>query len=353
MLLGDHTHVVKDGRRMPGVVSMRETSETQSKPSYFRGQCWGAVGVLVGSLSACFCLPLQLQIHQGFCHIGRDQQDGDTDYPSIAQRLVLMAVDFSIRYDRPSILVLDAFFPVASVFRLARSVYSIALKQPSLEILVRAKKSDVAYFAAEPKPSSRPGPQKRYGEKVRLMECFDHLHLFQSVSCEVYGKTESIQIMTMTLLWKPVGDWILFVFAVTSRGPILLMCSDLQYSPVRALELYCARTRIEIMFDVLKHLIGAFCFRFWSKRMPKHSRRPVSNRYLKKPQPEHLASIEACWQAYERFVLCAMIAQGLLQLVKHVLTVLFNQQLFNVQQNGIIQKIRAQFVAMSDDDDDG
>ncbi len=93
---------------------MRETSETQSKPSYFRGQCWDAIGVLVGSLSACFCLPLQLQIHQGFCHIGRDQQDGDTDYPSMAQRLVLMAVAFAVRYDRPSILVLDAFSPVAS-----------------------------------------------------------------------------------------------------------------------------------------------------------------------------------------------------------------------------------------------
>ncbi len=59
VLLGDHTPVVKDGGRMPGVVSIRETSETQSKPSYFRGQCWGAIGVLVGSLSACFCLPLQ------------------------------------------------------------------------------------------------------------------------------------------------------------------------------------------------------------------------------------------------------------------------------------------------------
>ena len=281
VLLGDHTHVVKDGRRMPGVVSMRETSETQSKPSYFRGQCWGAVGVLVGSLSACFCLPLQLQIHQGFRHIGRDQKDEDTDYPSIAQRLVLMAVTFAVRYDRPSILVLDAYFPVASVFRLAHSVSSIALKQPYLQILVRAKKSYVAYFAAEPKPKHRPGPQKRYGEKVHLMECFDHLHVFQSVPCDIYGKTETIQIMTMTLLWKPVNDWILFVFAITSRGPILLMCSDLQFSPIRALELYCARTRIEIMFDVLKHVIGAFCFRFWSKRMPKHSRRPVSNRYLK------------------------------------------------------------------------
>ncbi len=362
---------------------MRETSETQSKPTYFRGQCWGAVGILVGSLSACFCLPLQLQIHQGFCHIGRDQQDADTDYPSIAQRLVLMAVAFAVRYDRPSILVLDAFFPVASVFRLARSVSSIALKQPYLLILVRAKKNYVAYFAAEPKPSSRPGPQKVYGEKVHLMECFDHRQLFQSVSCQVYGKTETIQIMTLTLLWKPVGDWILFVFAITSRGPILLICSDLQYSPIRALELYCARTRIEIMFDVLKHVMGAFQFRFWSKRMPKHSRRPTSNRYLKKPQPEHLATVEACWEAYERFVLCAIIAQGLLQLialkfgdsiwqqhthylrtqsrhlpsertVKHVFAAIFNQQLFNAKQTGIIQKIRAQLMAKSgNDDEDG
>ena len=381
MLLGDHTHVVKDGRRMPGVVSMRETSETQSKPAYFRGQCWGAVGILVDSLSACFCLPLQLQIHQGFCHIGREQQDADTDYPSIAQRLVSMAVAFAVRYDRPSILILDAFFPIASVFRVARSVSSIALKQPYLHILVRAKKSYVAYFAADPKPFNRPGPQKRYGEKVHLMECFDHRQLFQSVSCQIYGKTETIQIMTLTLLWKPVSDWVLFVFAITSRGPILLMCSDLQYSPIRALELYCARTRIEIMFDVLKHVMGAFHFRFWSKRMPKQSRRPISNRYLKKPQPEHLATVEACWEAYERFVLCAMIAQGILQLialkfgesvwqqnthylrtqsrelptertVKHVFAAILNQQLFNVQQTGIIQKIRAQLMAKSGDDDE-
>ena len=368
---------------MPGVVSMREASETQSKPAYFRGHCWGAIGLLAGSLSACFCIPLQLQIHQGFRHLGLDEQDGKRDRPSMAQRLVLMAVEFSVRYDRPSMLVLDAYFPIASVFRLARSVYSIAFKTPYLEILVRAKKNYVAYFPAEPKPKNRPGPQKRYGDKVHLMECFDHLHLFQTVTCEIYGQTESIQIMTMKLLWKPIGDWILFVFAITSRGPIILMCSDLQYSPTRALELYCARTRIEIMFDVLKHLIGAFCFRFWSKRMPKHSRCPVSNRHLKKPQPEKLATVKACWQAYERFVLCAMIAQGLLQLialkfgktvwqqhalylrtqsrdlpsektVKQVFTALFIKQFFDLHQNSIIQKIRVQFMAISgDDDDDG
>ena len=41
VFLGDHTSVSKDGRRMPGLVSIHQDSETQSKPSYFRGQYWG------------------------------------------------------------------------------------------------------------------------------------------------------------------------------------------------------------------------------------------------------------------------------------------------------------------------
>jgi hypothetical protein len=36
VLLGDHTHVVKDGRRMPGVVSLRESSKTHESMSVFR-----------------------------------------------------------------------------------------------------------------------------------------------------------------------------------------------------------------------------------------------------------------------------------------------------------------------------
>ena len=257
----------------------------------------------------------------------------------------------------------------------------MALKKPFLEILVRAKKSYVGYLAAEPKPSGRPGPQAQYGMKVYLMECFDHLHLFEEVECEVYGHIESIRIMSIPLLWKPIRDWVLFIFAITSRGPIVLMCSDLNFSPITALRLYCARTRIEIMFDVLKNVIGAFKFRFWTKYLPKHSRRPVSNRYLKKPQPEHLKKVLECWQAYEVFVFCAIIAQGLLQLialnfgqrvwqqhnlylrtksrelpsektVRQVMSRIIMAQLFNLRQNGIIQKIQCQFRKISSKEDE-
>src|SRR5215468_5842050 len=37
VLLGDHTYVVKDARRMPGVVTLHQDSETQSKPPPFGG----------------------------------------------------------------------------------------------------------------------------------------------------------------------------------------------------------------------------------------------------------------------------------------------------------------------------
>jgi hypothetical protein len=270
VLLGDHTHVVKDGGRMPGVVSLHEHSETQRKPSYFRGQCWGAVGLVVGSLSACFCLPLELRIHQGFRHLGVDEPHAKRQSLSLAERVVHMALAFVTSQDRPAWLVLDAFFSTAGVFRLARSVYSIALKQPYLHVLARAKKNYVAYFPAPPKAPHRRGPQPLYGDKVHLMECFDHPHLFHTVTCRVYGRLETVQLMSVALLWKPLGDWLLFIWAITSRGPIVLMSSDLRLPPATALELYCIRTRIDIyqpycllksVFQVVERLTAPFSAR--------------------------------------------------------------------------------------------
>jgi hypothetical protein len=103
VLLGDHTLVVKDGGRMPGVVSLHDASETQHKPSYFRGHCWGAIGVVVGTLEAGFCLPLALRIHQGFRHLGPAEPTSPqrgTD-PSLPERVVQMALTVAIGQDGP------------------------------------------------------------------------------------------------------------------------------------------------------------------------------------------------------------------------------------------------------------
>jgi len=93
------------------------------------------------------------------------------------------------------------------------------------------------------------------------------------------------------------------------------MCSDLNQEPIAAVELYCVRPRIEVMFDMLKNLIGAFSYRFWSKKMPKHSRKPKKNKYLTPVPIDSLNTVKKCWEGCERFVMLGAISLGLLQLI--------------------------------------
>ena len=161
----------------------------------------------------------------------------------------------------------------------------------------------------------------------------------------------------------------------------VFLTSDTNLSSAAILELYALRWAIEILFPVLKHVIGAFNFRFWTKSLPKHSRRPFPNRDLTAPQPHQIGTILACWQAYETFVLCASIATGLLQFiainfqdtvwaehrlhfrtqsrdlpsektVKQIIAQLFVMQFFRLGQNGIIQEIRFYMMTISDEIDD-
>lgn len=298
---------------MPGVVTLHQESETQSKPSYFRGHCWGALGVLIGPLRAPFCLPLELRLHQGFEHLG--QRGARERTWTLAERPVAMALEFARQHAKPSLLILDAYFAVAPVFQLAASLWSIRHPAPWLTLIVHAKKNYVAYLPAEPSPDKTPGRPRQYGDKVALMEVFDHPELFTHVSCQLYGQLEEVAIAAANLLWKPTGDFLRFVFAQTRLGPLVLMCSDVQQDPILALELYCARVRIETRFAMLKHVLSVFAYRFWSKRLPRHSRSPKSNDTLQAPAASDLDTVGRGWQACERFVMLGAIALGLLQLI--------------------------------------
>ena len=88
------------------------------------------------------------------------------------------------------------------------------------------KNNCVAYYEAQ-KPQGKRGPGRppTYGKKVTLTDFFDQLHLFSQAQCCVYNKMEEISFMTINLLWKPTGRLIRFVLAITSRGPIVLMCT--------------------------------------------------------------------------------------------------------------------------------
>ena len=313
VLIGDHTFVPKDGRQMPGVVSMHQNSETQSKPSYFRAHCWGTIGLVVGSMVAPYCIPLMLAIHLGMIHIGQTQEVRvEKRKETMGTRIVQMAIDFALRHNVPSVLILDAFFPSGAVFKLSLSVWSMEIKKPLVTLIIRAKKNCVGYKDPEPSVDRKSGRKRKYGEKVKLMELFDNLELFSKVPCRVYGKTEEVFLTTRELFWKPFGQKILFVLAVTSRGCLILMCNDLTTDPITALELYCIRHRIEVMIDMLKNVLSIFSYHFWSKKMPRHSRKPKKNKLLK-PVPEpFIPTVQQCWTGCEKFVMIGVIGLGLL-----------------------------------------
>jgi hypothetical protein len=230
--------------------------------------------------------------------------------------LVQVALDFARRHDILSIVVLDAFFSIGAVFELTNSVWSIALKQPYLTILTRANKSYVAYL--EPlAPTSKPrGHSQKYGDKIKLKTVFEtYQDQFLQAECQLYGPVETISYLALNLLWKPIKGPVRFIFAITSRAPLILMCSDLTMAPLRTIELYCARVRVETMFSMLKGVLGALAYRFWSKYVPRHSCKPKKNADLKRPQSQHVPTGQQTWLACERFVMLGCLALGMLQLM--------------------------------------
>ncbi len=230
VLQADHTYVPEDGRQMPCVATLHQHSETQSKPSYFRGHCWGAIGILIGSMAPPFCTPLSLQIHQGLIHVNDDDNIEDST-ETLGTRIVQMAIDFAMKHSVYCILTLDAFSPSASVFKLAGSVLCVWHQVPLITLIIRAKKNCVAYFEAQTQQKKGPGRPPKYGEKVRLSDLFDHQHLFSKIECTIYGKVEEISITSRDLLWKPTAGLVRFVLAITSRGPNYI---DVQSSESRS-----------------------------------------------------------------------------------------------------------------------
>ncbi|MDH3605357.1 MAG: hypothetical protein OEU26_37670, partial [Candidatus Tectomicrobia bacterium] len=152
--------------------------------------------------------------------------------------------------------------------------------------------------------------------KVKLKDVFEtYQGQFLQASCPVYGRMETISYLALNLMWKPIKGPVRFIFAITSRGPLVLMCSDLSMEPLMAISLYCARVRVETMFAMLKGVLGTFAYRFWSRYLPRHSRKPKKNAALKRPEAQHARAVQQTWLACERFVMLGCVALGMLQLV--------------------------------------
>ena len=297
VLLGDHTKQPKDGRRMPGVTTLHQDSETSSKPSFFRGHHWGCLSLLGQAHGKRFALPLWAEIHP--------EEASD----SRATRLVHVAAAIGLRLGVKLFLVLDAFFAVGPVFLAA------AASNGALHILTRAKKNVVAYQQPpKPRPHRR-GRRRIYGRKLKLMKLFDSCpDEFLSAKAIVYQQKETVRYLVLDLIWKPAKGLVRFVLIETSRGRLILMSSDLTLEPLLALSLYTARVRIESLFASVKNLLGGLAYHFWSRYLAPVSRRPTRGSHPTpiSSRPDRTANTLA---AIEKFMALHLVVLGTLQLL--------------------------------------
>jgi len=304
LLIGDTTKVSKEAQKMPGVKTLHQESENSGKLEYIRGHHFGFVSLLVGSLEKALAVPLQGELHEGVEQI-RPGVPFAGKPATLITRMAHLAVEKAKQIGCPCYLVLDAYYSAGPVFEILKSAVNEQGRR-WLHVIVRAKDNYVAYMCNKV-------PRKKIDErkKVPLSDIFDFPQLFTEAKLTLYGETKTIRYYCENLLWKPIGDMIRFVCVIDGEGRYILMSSDLDLAATEIITMYSYRFKIEVMFLALKHLLGAFCYHFWTKSLPKLGRAKAFD-YSSLTPPE-LAKCDLAIEAIERFVNLCAITLGLLQ----------------------------------------
>ena len=178
ILVIDGINVPKEGKKMPGIQSLHQSSESNSKPKFIMGHSFQSVGLLAGSpLSTIFCIPLFARIHLGTKTTNRDK---------------------TTLYDK-AISMLE-FIPKTTTFYLVADAYYSTRKmllgatQRGSHIISRVKSNAVAYFPAESKSNQQRGRPKKYGKKIKLRKLFNDLTHFVEMDSPSYGE-KGVKIM--------------------------------------------------------------------------------------------------------------------------------------------------------------
>ena len=319
VLVGDGVKQSKEGRRMPGVKKLFQESENSAKPEYIHGHMFGGLGILAGNVRNWACIPLSIRLHDGLQAAAEWKGAAVSNASHVVQMVedaYLAALTFG-----DSLLLLDRYFLTVPALEKLKTLNSSG--KVHMEIVTKAKKSCTAYEKPGPRKPGRGRPPKK-GAVVHLKELFiSHKEQFQDAEIELYGKKESIRYYCTDLLWgQKLYQELRFVLVEMNGVQSILASTSLTLEPLSIIRLYSYRFRIECTFRELKQQVGAFCYHFWSKHMPKLSY------YLKKGEPTPLEQVEdgharekvlEAVRATEMHMALSCIAMGILQSI----TILF------------------------------
>jgi hypothetical protein len=296
VVIGDGLKVAKEGRKMPAVKKLHQSSENNSKAAYIFGHSFQALGLLVaGPLGHLLCVPLASYIHEGVVFSNRDRR---TLLDKFAQLFLALSQDLELGV----VLVVDAYYASRKILR--------PLLAAGHQVLSRVRRNAVAYYLA-PKPDQ----PRLYGNKVRLWDLWKKYRTqFQAAPSPVYGEIAvTIHYFTIDLLWRPMGQLVRFVLVDhPTRGRVILMSTDRALTALEIIAAYSYRFKIELAFKQALYTLGSYGYHFWMMTMKPLSRRS-GNQYLHRTSEDYRRLVRRKLEAYHRYVLLGCIAQGLLQ----------------------------------------
>ena len=313
VLVGDGVKQSKEGRRMPGVKKLFQESENSAKPEYIHGHMFGGLGILAGSTRSWACIPLSIRLHDGLQAV-REWNGASVSAASHVVQMVEDAYQAALVFGS-SLLLLDRYFLSVPALEKLKSLNDSG--NVRMEIVTKAKKSCTAFHKPGPRKPGR-GRQPKKGAAVHLKELFvSHNEQFRETETELYGKKETIRYYCTDLLWgQKLYQELRFVLVEMNGVQSILASTSLDLEPLAIVRLYSYRFRIECTFRELKQQIGAFCYHFWSKHMPK------LNYYQKTGEPGPLEQVEdersrqnilKAVRAIEMHMMLSCIAMGILQ----------------------------------------
>ena len=286
----DATKVAKTGRKMPGVLGMKDTVND----GWMRGHYFESIAIVARGVMSFFPIHVATTL---LCE--KTGHDGN---------LVERCLAFIQRYPQiqGAILIGDAWYSKSKL------IVQLA-KTHALVMVTRLAKNVVAYDIHIESPFSplKRGRKKKYGKKIKLIELFSG-ELLRWTLQDNQGRQFEVQGWVKDLLWKPLGMMVRFIgISHPEKGLLILMCSDTNMAPQDIAQSYVYRFWIEVAFHNAKSMIGSFTYRFWLKAMDRLPKFPKAMNLSDLPN-ELIKKMNKKIAAFELFVMAGMIAQGLL-----------------------------------------
>lgn len=298
VIVADGKKKGKEGKKMPGVKSLHQESESNTKPSFIMGHSYQALSVLVTAASTVFSVPLDIKIHEGLIFSNRDKR-------TLLDKL--LGLLSSLQLAEPCYLVADAYYSNGKMVK-------GALKQGH-HLITRAKSNCVAREGA-PKQRGKPkrGRPAKYGAKIKLKNLFRSARAISIIPSPLYGeKNVNIRVRTIDLYWETSGELVRFVLTEhPTRGRWILLCTDLTLDACDIVLLYGLRFKIEVGFKQAEHVIGAYGYHFWMMGM-KPLKRRNGNQYLHRESEAYRDAVRRKTHAYHVFMFMGVVSQGLMQ----------------------------------------